>query len=473
MDSVKSREGTRRHGDVLRDMDEVKITPFHIKVMFVSGMGFFTDAYDLFIIGIAVTLLKPLWHLSSFDVSLINSTSLIAAAIGAVIFGRVADVLGRKRIYGVEVLVLAAGAIASAFSPNIMWLVVSRFILGVGIGGDYPVSATIMSEYAGKGSRGLLVSLVFAMQGAGLVIGPLVAAALLAMGVSHDLAWRIMLALGAIPALSVFYLRRQIPETPRFALAGRNHAEFIQAAGNVLKDHDAASGPTEEQQPQEEGSSTWEGFRTLVKNPRLLRWLFGAALAWFLLDIAYYGNTVSSPLVLKALDPSKDLLRDTLLQLLIFGVAAIPGYFIAVVTMDRLGRKTIQVVGFAAMSLAFGAMAIVPGITKLVVPFLVLYGFSYFFSEFGPNTTTFIYPSELFPVYVRTTSHGISAAFGKIGAFCGVFAFPLLLDRGLAAAEAVAAVVSLLGLACTFWLLPETKGRSLEEISADEEEVAA
>ena len=103
------------------------------------------------------------------------------------LFGRVADMLGRKRIYGYEVLVLAAGAIASAFSPNIWWLIGFRVILGIGIGGDYPVSSTIMSEYAGKRTRGMMVTLVFAMQAAGLIVGPLLAAGLLVTRLSHDL----------------------------------------------------------------------------------------------------------------------------------------------------------------------------------------------------------------------------------------------------------------------------------------------
>jgi MFS transporter, PHS family, inorganic phosphate transporter len=134
-------------------------------------------------------------------------------------FGRVADKLGRKKIYGYEALVLAVGAITTAFAPNIWWLIGLRGVLGLGIGGDYPVSATIMSEYAARRSRGRMVSLVFAMQGAGLVIGPLVAIALPGGGASTDTAWRVMLALGAVPALAVFWLRRHIRETPRFLLA--------------------------------------------------------------------------------------------------------------------------------------------------------------------------------------------------------------------------------------------------------------
>src|SRR5579871_4109606 len=159
--------------------DNAKVTREHWKIMFISGMGFFTDAYDLFIIGVVMSLLRDLWHVGKLEESLVESTALLASALGALLFGRVADMLGRKRIYGFEVLVLAAGALACAFSPNILWLIGLRFILGIGIGGDYPVSATIMSEYSGKRHRGLMVSLVFAMQAAGLIVGPLFAVALL------------------------------------------------------------------------------------------------------------------------------------------------------------------------------------------------------------------------------------------------------------------------------------------------------
>jgi MFS family permease len=95
------------------------------------------------------------------------------------------------------VLVLAVGAIASAFSPNIWWLIFFRVILGVGIGGDYPVSSTIMAEYASKRTRGIMVTLVFTMQAAGLIIGPLLAALLIVSGLSEGITWRLLLAFGA------------------------------------------------------------------------------------------------------------------------------------------------------------------------------------------------------------------------------------------------------------------------------------
>lgn len=437
------------------EMDNAGISKEHWKIMFISGMGFFTDAYDLFIIGVVMALLKPMWHVGKVEEALVDSTALIASAIGALLFGRVADMLGRKRIYGVEVLVLAAGAIACAFSPNIWWLIGFRFILGVGIGGDYPVSATIMSEYAGKAHRGMLVTLVFAMQAAGLVLGPLLSAGLLSTGLSHDITWRILVSFGAVPALAVYGARRHLKETPRFLKAsGREEDE----SGNLRKASHFDN--------KEHSVSFWDGFHRLVDDKKLFARLVGASAAWFLMDFAYYGNTVSSPLVLSALGGDHTILQKTLTQLTIFAAFAVPGYAVAVFFMDKLGRKTIQNIGFAMMAVTFGLLAIVPNIQKMVMPFLVLYGFSYFFTEFGPNATTFVYPSEIFPVRVRTTGHGIAAAMGKLGGFAGVFTFPFFMNwHGLPAAEGAAAVVGLMGLLVTIFLLPETKGKSLEEIS--------
>jgi PHS family inorganic phosphate transporter-like MFS transporter len=446
--------------DFLARLDDSKITAQHWKIMFISGMGFFTDAYDLFIIGVVMALIKDEWHPSPVAVGLVTSTALLAAALGALMFGRVADMLGRKRIYGYEVLVLAAGAIASAFSPNIAWLILFRIILGIGIGGDYPVSATIMSEYASKKTRGMMVTLVFTMQAAGLIVGPLLAAGLLSTSLSHDLVWRLLLAFGAIPALAVFQMRRHLAETPRFLMASGRHDEI--EGLNKEKNQIPSSKPASATKTP----AFREGFVKLVSDHNMLVRLIGASLAWFLMDFAYYGNTVSSPLVLKALSPQKSLVQDTLTQLAVFGIAAVPGYFVAAAMMDRMGRKSIQVLGFLMMAISFTAMALIPGIEKLVFPFLIVYGISYFFTEFGPNATTFVYPAEIFPVQGRTTGHGIAAAAGKIGGFVGVFLFPILLSwHGLLSAELAAAIVSVLGLGVTIWMLPETKGKSLEELS--------
>jgi MFS family permease len=489
-------------------LDDSRITRFQWKIMLVSGMGFFTDAYDLFVIGIVVVLIKPEWGLSAGQVSLVNSVTLAASAVGAIVFGRIADILGRKRIYGYEVLILALGALASSLSPNIWWLLVFRAILGIGIGGDYPVSATIMSEYSGKKSRGKMVGLVFAMQGAGLVVGPLLAAALLASGLSSNITWRVLLAAGAIPGLAVFYLRRQIHETPRFAAAG-GAAEEAEAAiaaathgasapparpapaGPAAAAAPAAGAPAPGTGPADPGTAAdravpgprppsgeskarnpqgaLEGFRTLVRYPRMLAWLIGAAGAWALLDFCYYGNTISTPEILALLNPGASLLHNTLVQLGIFVIFAVPGYITAILLLDKTGRKRIQILGFGVMALMFVLIGAIPAVTAYALPFILLYGISYYFTQFGPNTTTFVYPAEIFPVDVRTTAHGVAAGAGKLGAFAGAFLFPDMLasSLGIRGAEIVAGMVAVAGLLLTLFLLPEPKGRSLEDL-ADE-----
>jgi MFS transporter, PHS family, inorganic phosphate transporter len=447
-------------------LDGTKINRFQLKIMFVSGMGFFTDAYDLFVIGIVVELLTPEWRLSTTQVSWINSATLLASAVGAIVFGRIADILGRKRIYGYEVLILAIGALASAFSPNYTFLLVCRVILGIGIGGDYPVSATIMSEYSGKQTRGRMVGLVFAMQGAGLIVGPLVAAILLASGLSGGYTWRILLALGAIPGLAVFYLRRQIHETPRFAMAGGAADEAEAAIANATGARAAPRAAAESRARHVQGAL--DGFKTLAAHPRMLAWLIGTAGAWLLLDFCYYGNTISTPEILRLVNPHASDLYNVLIQLAIFAVFAVPGYIVAILLLDKTGRKSIQLLGFGMMGLMFLLIGLIPGATTTAITFILLYGVSYFFTEFGPNTTTFVYPAELFPVDVRTTGHGLSAGAGKLGAFLGAFLFPdfLASSLGLRGAQIIAGVVAVAGLILTLLLLPEPKGRSLEELSA-------
>jgi MFS transporter, PHS family, inorganic phosphate transporter len=147
-------------------------------------------------------------------------------------------------------------------------------------------------------------------------------------------------------------------------------------------------------------------------------------------------------------------------------VAAVPGYALAIARLDRIGHRRLQLVGFAVMALCFVVIAVIPGMTTMVVPFLLVYGVSYFFTEFGPNMTTFVLPSELYPVSMRTTGHGISAGIGKLGAFIGVFLFPVLQrSLGLRGTLLLTGGVAGLGFALTL-VLPEPAGRSLDEIAA-------
>ncbi len=440
-------------------LDNVQLSKHHFKAMFVSGMGFFTDAYDLFIIGIAISLIAPLWKLDNAQIGMLGSISLVSALIGAVVFGRIADRFGRKTVYGVEAMIMAAGAILSAFSPDFIWLLLSRFLLGIGIGGDYPVSAVIMSEYSNKKDRGKLVSLVFSMQALGLIAGPLIALGLLGLNINQDLSWRLMLGIGAIPALMVIYLRRQIPESPRFT---------SQVLGNTQKAAEAASkftGQNVNLKIEEPSYKKHSNLMNFFKNKNLMITLFGTAGSWFLIDYAYYGNTISTPIVLNSISSNMTVESKVLYTFLIFIIFALPGYILSIFLIDKIGRKSIQLFGFMIMGLSFLALGIIPGIEKSASMFFIFYGISYFFTEFGPNVTTFVMPSELFPTKYRATGHGISSGIGKLGAFSGTFMLPILNSTiGLNGIFVIVSVFSFLGIMTTL-VLQEPKGKSLEKIN--------
>ncbi|HXT90065.1 MAG TPA: MFS transporter [Trebonia sp.] len=414
------------------------------RAVLVSGIGFFTDSYDLFVIGIVSTLLKGEWHLGTSQVSLLNAVMLGAAFLGATFFGRLADAIGRTRVYWMSAALMVLAAIGSALSPNLAVLTVFRFLLGFGVGGDYPVSAVLMSEYAGHKDRGRQVGLVFSAQAVGLIVGPLLALAFLGGGAGPGLTWRLLLGLGAIPAAAAVWLRRKLPEPERFKAAA------------------AAAKPS---RAQRKAMKPDAGLRAFLANRRLLVLLTGTAGTWFLLDYAYYGNTISTPRIIDLIKPNASETTTIAIQLGIFAVAAVPGYILAIAKMDRIGHRRLQLVGFVLMGVCFAVLSLVPAMTTLVVPFLMVYGISYFFTEFGPNVTTFVLPGELFPTSVRATGHGISAGIGKFGAFIGVFLFPVLqTSLGLRGTLLLTAGVSVLGALLTL-VLPEPAGLSLEEIS--------
>ena len=429
-------------------------------------MGFFTDAYDLFVIGIAATLIKQQWQLSSGKLALLNAVMLGAAVLGALVFGRVADLVGRKRVYWLVAVIMVIGALGSALAPSYWVLIAFRFVLGFGVGGDYPVSAVLMSEYANRENRGQLVGMVFSTQALGLIVGPLIALALLGAGAGNDLAWRIMLALGAVPAAAVVYLRRKMPESPRYQaqVQGRHKKAVADLARFTDGSVDASPVPA---------ITHTMGLRAFLTNRRWLVTLAGTAGCWFLLDYAYYGNTISTPQIIALISPQSSTMTTIAIQLGIFAVAAVPGYVLAIARLDRVGHRKLQLIGFAMMALCFAVIGLVPGLTTAVLPFLLVYGVSYFFTEFGPNMTTFVMPSEVFPVTMRATGHGISAGVGKLGAFIGVFLFPVLsTSLGLRGTLLLTAAVSVCGLLLTL-VLPEPARRSLEEVSSGESELSA
>jgi PHS family inorganic phosphate transporter-like MFS transporter len=513
--------------EVLTSLDKAKTQWYHFTAIVIAGMGFFTDAYDLFSIPTVTGLLGRLYYQvpgastpTKLPVNVnaaVNGVALCGTLAGQLFFGWLGDKLGRKRVYGMTLLLMVLAALACGLSlghtaTSVMTtLCFFRFWLGFGIGGDYPLSATIMSEYANTRTRGAFIAAVFAMQGTGILVagavGCIVSAiynnsvqappfdvnAAASCPQSADFVWRAILMFGAIPALATFYFRMKMPETARFtALVEGNQKQAALDMAKVLQmDEIAASEPAIYKTKRiQYGLFSREFFR------RHGRHLLGTTTCWFLLDAAFYSQTLFQKNIYSAvgwipaaakMSAVEEVFKTSRAQTLIALCSTVPGYWVTVALIDIIGRFTIQLQGFFFMTVFMLALTIpYDHLSKHdKIGFVVLYALTFFFSNFGPNSTTFIVPAEVFPARVRSTCHGISAACGKAGAIVGTFGFLYASQSshqsevqpgykkgiGLRNSLFLLCGTNALGFFFTF-LVPETNQRSLEDCSGENEENA-
>ncbi|BAH93489.1 probable inorganic phosphate transporter 1-10 [Oryza sativa Japonica Group] len=508
---------------VLTALDQARTQYYHFKAIVIAGMGLFTDSYDLFCIAPVMKIVGRVYYSDGGArpgvtppavVSATVGVALLGAVIGNVVFGALGDRVGRRRVYGACLLLMVCSSVGSGFSVcrtrrcALASLCFFRFLLGVGVGGDYPLSATIMSEFANRRTRGAFIAAVFSMQGFGILASSAVTMAV-AAAFDHytgypapldtpecaDLAWRIILMAGAVPAALTYYWRMSMPETARYtALVERDVVKATNDIGRVLADLDLGAVAEEEvaaalsRPPPPPRPSYGLLSRRFVRQHG--RDLFACAAAWFLLDIPYYSSTLFQSQIYRPLFPAPGLINAfqeafnvAKFQAVIAVASTIPGYFVAVLLIDRVGRRCLQMAGFLLMAVFLFALAgPYDGYWRdhgAHAGYIVLYSLTFFSANLGPNTTTFILPAELFPARFRSTCHGLSGAAGKLGALVGSIGFLWASQQkdgaaaghlpgiGMMYALFVLGGICLLGLALTYVFTPETMMRSLEENESD------
>ncbi|CAI0378653.1 unnamed protein product [Linum tenue] len=500
---------------VLNALDLAKTQWYHFTAIVIAGMGFFTDAYDLFSISLVTKLLGRIYYhhegavkpgtLPPNVAAAVNGVAFCGTLAGQLFFGWLGDKMGRKKVYGMTLMLMVLCSLASGLSFGhdangvMTTLCFFRFWLGFGIGGDYPLSATIMSEYANKKTRGAFIAAVFAMQGFGILAGGIVSL-ITSAAFDHafpaptyeqnaaastvpqaDYVWRIILMFGAIPAAMTYYSRMKMPETARYtALVAKNAKQAASDMAKVLQVEIEA-----EEEKIEEISETQFGLFTKQFARRHGLHLVGTAVCWFLLDIAYYSSNLFQKDIFSAIGwipPAKtmnavhEVYVVSRAQTLIALCGTVPGYWFTVALIDHIGRFAIQLMGFFFMTVFMFALAIPYHHWTLKanrIGFLVMYSLTFFFANFGPNATTFVVPAEIFPARLRSTCHGISAAAGKAGAMVGAFGFLYAAQStdpiGVKNSLIVLGCINFFGMLFTL-LVPESKGKSLEELSGENEE---
>lgn len=458
-------------------LDGARFGRAHFRFWLLAALGIMLDGFDFFIIGVAIPLIREDFGLSAAEQGMVTAAAIVGAVVGAGLLGPVADKVGRRRIFKADLMLFVVFSIACVFAWDVWILIAFRFVLGIAIGLDYPIAASYLAEVLPARGRGRWLVGAFSLQAVGILLGAVVGVIVLQVAPDVD-SWRWMLGFGAVPALIIIWLRRGVPESPRWLAQNGEEAEAV-AVTQDLVGHPVQVTTVDRERTEEAP----EGLKAFVQ-PRLfrrdmIRRTVFTAVPWFLMDIATYGVGIFTPTLIAALvvnGANTNFIADDIASTKATAVLDVflpIGFAIAIVLVDRVGRIPLQIAGFIGMTLALCILGTADALTgggDAHLPMVVV-GFVIFntMMNAGPNSTTYALPAEVFPGEIRAAGHGFAAACAKFGAALGVFFFPILLADvgpsallfGLAGCTAVALVVTIV-------LRIEPMGRSLGEVSGQD-----
>lgn len=469
----------------LGDLEGSKLSAGQRKLLLISVSGVFLDGYDISIISLALLQLKQPYHLNSYETGFLASAILLGNFVGAIVMGRLADRVGRRSMFLIDVIFFIVFAILQAFAVNYIQLSIIRFLLGVGIGGDYALASPIIAEAVPAKRRGRALTINW---GLAWLSGEIIsfAVGLLCLQFAGPNAWRWMLASGAIPAIAVLLGRRSMPESARWLYSeGRDdeaRAAVSRLVGNGPNRQRAGDGvarPTPAMAVAGRVAAAGTGGASGTASGSEGRGLRGLSAekevwgtfkrnTWFgLLNYVFegapfYALSVFLPTILKSAGFSKTdtgiAVGNVLLQL-----TGLVGILLIYLIVDRQGRKVCNYWGFGGVTLALIVYDLVfpPHIWFLLLLFAVIEAAVWL----GPASTDNLYLGELWPTRIRTTAAGYCAGAGRLSAIAGTLLLPIMLTHlGIVTALVPFILLSALGVLNTKFLGVETKGKTLEEL---------
>ncbi|MEL6880276.1 MAG: MFS transporter, partial [Cyanobacteria bacterium J06607_10] len=422
------------------------------------------DGFDFFIIGMAMPFIQRDFGLSAGWVGAIATAALAGALIGSLTLGPITDKVGRQRMLVLDVGLFIVASLATALAWNAGSLLFFRFLVGVGIGADYPISVSYITENMPARHRGRMVIGAFSFQSVGALLGALVGwltivvfqhiAPALAVGY----AWRWMLGVGVLLSLGVGGLRLLFAlESPSYYLAKGQYEAASEAACELLQTTIVLA-PAENKQRESDTHSMTQplGYRDLFSKPYRKQTAL-ASIPWFLQDIATYGIGIFTPVIIAALVSSaqSDLLTQEIASArgaAIVNVFLVVGFLLAVVSINRIGRLSLQVFGFVGMATGLTILSFAGSSAQMSLLFL---GFIVFnlTMNLGPNSTTFLLSGEVFPPAIRASGAGLAGGIAKSGAVLGALGLPLLKEAiGVQSLMLLLAAVCLLAAVVTYGL---------------------
>lgn len=438
---------------VLERLEALPVGSFHYKLLLVTGLGWLFDSMDTGLIAFILPVLAKEWQLAPGQMGLIGSIGLIGMALGAVVSGTVADYLGRKKVFSITVLLYSIASALCAVSWNYQSLLIFRFLVGFGLGGELPVAATLVSEYAPSRVRGRFIVLLESFWGLGWI-----AAACIAYFFIPVYGWRMAFALGAVPAVYVFLIRLHMPESVRYLLSrgkveeARNIVITLERKLHVpvLPFNDAV-----EKLPP----ATTVSFRELWKKPYMKRTIM-LWLVWFGINFSYYGIFMWLP---SLVFQQGFTVVKTFEYVLIMTLAQLPGYYCAAWLVDRLGRKytlSVFLLFSGVASYFFGHASTAAA--------LMMWGSVMSFFNLGAWGVLYTYTPEQYPTTIRALGSGWAAGFGRFGGMAAPVMVGVMIGHsfGFGAVFYMFAFVFIAVAAVVMGLGIESKQRDLESITA-------
>ena len=432
-------------------LDRVPLNRFHWRLLGVSGIGWMFDAMDVIVISFLLVPIGREFGLDATRTGLVASAGFVGMFLGAAISGRLADRYGRRIVFSSTLVIFSIGAVLSAIAPTFETLLLARVVAGLGLGGELPVAATLVSEFSPRAQRGRMIVLLESFWAYGTLL-----AGVVAITVLPAYGWRWVFVVGALPALYAAYLRTALPESPRFLAERGRSAE----ADAVVRRVERASGGAlltlaRVTAPARAGRSRISDlFRPENRRRTAMLWLL-----WFGITFTYYGIFLFLPSVLVTRGLSEVRSNEFFF---LSTIAQIPGYFSAAWLVERWGRKPTLVtylLGTALAAIMFGRSSF--GTEAFVWAALLS------FFNLGAWGVVYLYTPELYATSIRATGAGIAAAVGRTGGILGPFLTPVLVQDYLGQTGVYAMFMVILVATALFVLVlaEETKGRSLEEIA--------
>ena len=448
--TAKQPSQTRR--GALAVLDNLPVNRFHWRLVFLSGLGWMFDGMDTILLSLVLPVLAVGWQLSPTQVGLVGTVDRFGALCGAALAGLLADRYGRRALFQATLLIYSLGTGLLALTANLSSFLFIRFFVGMGLGGELPVVATLVAEWVPARQRGRLLVLLSSFWSYGWIL-----AALMGFLIIPSFGWQAAFLVGALPALYVLVLRRGVPESPRYLMTTGRRKEAIEVLQRMgVKEEILDVNSSASLDSNMSRSSAKLLFAPLYLRQTILVWIL-----WFSLFFTFYGIFIWLPSLLLA--RGLGLVRS-LEYILLMSLAQLPGYFLTGYLADRAGRRWT----FVALMLLSAISAGIFGMT--VEPAQVLFWgllLNFFYS--GTYALAYAYTAEVYGTAVRATGTGWATAFGRAGAAIAPLTVGLLLESvpgapGQALVFYLMVGFFILAAISMAVLAVETKDRSLESL---------